>query len=92
MLQCDDQTLRSITETLVFHFDQEKFEQLLSRGSKSPLHVRKHREISIAKVPLATSKKQVSVETLRLPVNLTLPHARLDKLCASLSQSQLGLN
>jgi len=34
--QCDDQTLGSIAETLVIHFDQEKFEQLLSRGSKSP--------------------------------------------------------
>ena len=39
--QGDDQTLRFIVETLVIHFDQEKFEQLLSGGSKSLLHVRK---------------------------------------------------
>jgi len=39
------------------------FEQLLSGGSKSPLHVRKHREVNVARAPLATSWKQVSVET-----------------------------
>jgi len=38
--QCDDQTFGSIAETLVIHFDQERFEQLLSGGSTSPLHVR----------------------------------------------------
>ena len=38
--QCDDQTLGSIAETLVLHFDQEKFDQLLSEGSTSPLNVR----------------------------------------------------
>jgi len=53
--QCDDQTFRSIAETLVIHFDQEKFEQLLSGGSKSPLRVCKHKEVSIARAPLATS-------------------------------------
>ena len=46
--QCDDQTLESITETLVIHFDQEKFEQLLSWCSTSPLHVRKHRKVSVS--------------------------------------------
>jgi len=61
--QCDDQTLGFLAETLVIHFDQEKFEQLLSGGNKSPLHVHKHRKVSVAKVPLATSGKQVSVET-----------------------------
>jgi len=61
--QCDDQTFGSIAETLVIHFDQEKFEQLLSGGSKSPLRVRKHREVSVARAPLANSWKQVSVET-----------------------------
>ena len=65
MSQCDDQTLRSIAETLVIHFDQEKFEQLLSGGNKSPLHVHKHRKVSVAKVPLATSGK-VSVETIKV--------------------------
>ena len=63
MSQCDDQTLGSIAETLVINFDQEKFEQLLIRGNKNPLRVRKHRKVSIANVSLATSEKQVSVET-----------------------------
>ena len=65
--QCDDQTLGSIAKTLVIHFDQEKFDQLLSGGSKSPLHVCKHKKVSVAKVPLATSRKQVSVETIKVP-------------------------
>ena len=65
--QCDDQTLESITETLIIHFDQEMLEQLLSGGSKSPLHVRKHRKASVAKVPLAPSENQVSVETIKVP-------------------------
>ena len=54
--QCDDQTLGSIAETLIIYFDQEKFE-LLSGGNKSPLHVRKHRKVSVAKIPLAISGK-----------------------------------
>ena len=57
VLQCHDQTLGSIAETLVINFDQEKFEQLLARGSKNPLRVRKHRKVSITNVPLATSEK-----------------------------------
>jgi len=39
--QCD---IGSTVETLVIHFDQERFEQLLSGGSTNPLHVRKHRK------------------------------------------------
>jgi len=65
--QCDDQSIGSIAETLVIHFDQEKFEQLLSVGTEIPLHVRKYKKVSIAKVPLATSEKQVSVETIKVP-------------------------
>ena len=61
--QYDDQTLWFIAKTLVVHIDQKKFEQLLFGGSKSPLHVRKHREVSVARIPLATSWKQVSFET-----------------------------
>jgi len=38
--QCD---IGSTTESLVIHFDQEKFEQLLSEGSTSPLYGRKRR-------------------------------------------------
>ena len=53
--QCDDQTFGSVAETLVIHFDQERFEQLLSGGSTSPPHMCKHREVSVARAPLATS-------------------------------------
>ena len=51
--QCDDQTFESITETLVIYFDQERFEQLLSGGSTSALHV--HKGVSVARAPLANS-------------------------------------
>ena len=44
--QCDDQTSRSITETPVIRSDQKKFEQLLPRGSKTPLRTRK--EVGVA--------------------------------------------
>jgi len=50
--QCDNQTLGSTAETLVIQFDQEKFEQLLFEGSSSPINVRKHRKISLARTPL----------------------------------------
>ena len=53
--QCDDQTLGSIAEMLVINFDQERFEQLLSEGITSPLHVRKHRKVSVTRAPLTTS-------------------------------------
>jgi len=55
--QCDDLTLGSIAETLVIYFDQERFEQLLFKGSTSPLHVHKHRKTSVARAPLTTSWK-----------------------------------
>ena len=59
MSQCDDQTFGSVAETLVIQFNQERFEQFLFGGSTSPLH----REVSVARAPLANSWKQVSVET-----------------------------
>ena len=59
----DVQTLGSTTELLVIHFDQEKFEQLLSGGSASSLHVRKHRKSIVTRALLDTAWKQVSVET-----------------------------
>ena len=34
--QCDDQTFWSIAEMLVIHFDQERFEQLLSGVAQAP--------------------------------------------------------
>jgi len=64
MPQCD---VGSTTETLVIHFGQERFEQLFSESGTSPLHVRKHRKISVARPPLITSWKQVSVETTEVP-------------------------
>ena len=73
VLQCDDQTFRSIAETPVIHFGPEKFKQLLSRGSKSPLRMRKHKEVGGARAPLANSSKQVSAETdkaLRKPITV----------------------
>ena len=57
MSQCDDQTLGSIAEILVINFDQEKFEQLLTGGSKNLLCVSKQRKVSVASVPLDTSRK-----------------------------------
>jgi len=46
VLQCDNQTRGFIAKTLVIHFDQESFEQLLSGGSTNPLHVHKHRKVT----------------------------------------------
>ena len=60
--QCDNQTLRFSVEMLDINFDQEKFEEHLSQGSKSSLFVRKHRLVSIAKVPLANSLNQAFTE------------------------------
>jgi len=60
--QCNVQTLGSIVGTLVIQFDQEKFEQLLSKGCSSLINVRKHRKISLAKTLHANAGKQVSVE------------------------------
>ena len=47
--QCNGQNLEPVIfENLVIHFDQEKFEELISEGSPV-LHTRKHRKISVAK-------------------------------------------
>ena len=40
VLQCNDQSLSSVAETMIIQFDQKKFKQLLSGGSKSPLYMR----------------------------------------------------
>jgi len=50
--QCDEQITETVGETLVIHFYQEMFEQLLSEGSQSPVNVCKHRKISLAKTPM----------------------------------------
>jgi len=67
--QCDNQTLGSTTEILVIHFDQEKFEQLLSEGDTRPLKVRKHRKIFLARTLLAKDWKPVSIETSTTPTS-----------------------
>jgi len=60
--QCDNQTLESTAEILVIHFDQKKFEQLLSEGGTSPLNVRIHRKISLARTPLAKIWKPITIK------------------------------
>jgi len=62
--QCD---VGSTAETLIIHFDQERFEQLLSRGGTSLLHMRNHRKVSVARASLASSWKQVSIEPTEVP-------------------------
>jgi len=48
--QCEGQNPEPVTfENLVIHFDQGKFEELLSEDSPV-LHIRKHRKVSMAKV------------------------------------------
>ena len=48
--QCEGQNPEPVTfENLVIHFDQGKFEELLSEGSLV-LHTWKHRKVSMAKV------------------------------------------
>ena len=82
--QCDDQTLGSIAETLVIHFDQEKFEQLLYGGITSPLHVHKHRKVRIARRALATSWKQVFVKTNKVLCKpITVSSEATQTLCES---------
>ena len=87
--QCD---VGSTTGTLIIHFGQERFEQFLSGGSTSSLYVRKHRKVSVARAPLATSWKQVSIETTKVLCEpIREPQARLNRLHASLPQSQKRL-
>jgi len=48
--QCEGQNLKPVNfKNLVVHFDQGKFEELLSKGSPM-LHIRKHRKVSMTKV------------------------------------------
>jgi len=57
MSQCNSQNAEPvIVENLVIHFDQEKFEELLSGGSPA-WHARKHMKVSVAKAPMATEQK-----------------------------------
>ena len=50
MSQCEGQNPEPVTfKNLIVHFDQGKFEKLLSKGSPV-LHTRKYRKVSMAKV------------------------------------------
>ena len=62
VLQHEDQTLKTTTETFVISFDHEKFEEILSQSGNSPLLVRQHRKITLTKAPLAVSLKPISFE------------------------------
>ena len=63
MFPCNDETFESSAKTLVIQFDQEKFEEVLSGGGKSPSNVHKHRKISVVRSPLITVEKQVFDKT-----------------------------
>jgi len=57
MSQCNSQNAETIiVKNLVIHFDQEKFEELLSGGSPSR-HAQMYRKVSVAKPPVATEQK-----------------------------------
>ena len=88
-LQCNGKNAEPITvKNLVIHFDQEKFEELLF-GDGLAFHARKHRKVSVAKVPLAIDQKQLQ---LRLYPTLCQPRARVSKPCSNSLQSQLRLS
>jgi len=67
--QCNGQNPEPVTfKNLVVHFDQGKFEELLSEGSPM-LHTRKHKKVSMAKV---FSPSWASNRTDLLPTPLSL--------------------
>ena len=64
--QCKGQNLQPVTfENLVVHFDQEKFEELLSGGGLM-LHARKHRKVSMTKV----SEQKPGAQFCQTPLSL----------------------
>ena len=72
MSQCNDQNPKPVTvENLVVHFDQEKFEELLSGGSPV-LHTRKHMRVSVAKTLVATEQKSALTVHANLQTSLQL--------------------
>ena len=70
--QCDGHHPEPVN--LVVHFDQEKFEELLSEGSPV-LHIRKHSKVSMAKVSEQKLEGDSSQLTrlAKFPVSLNLP-------------------
>jgi len=62
MSQYNGQNVEPVTvKNLVIHFDQEKFEELLCRGSPA-LHAWKHKRVHVAKTPLAINQKAAPIE------------------------------
>ena len=65
-------------ENLVIHFDQEKFERLLSEGSPV-FHARKHRKISVAKAleqkPTLTGRIAERASSQLLSASIEAKHA-----------------
>jgi hypothetical protein len=59
--QHDKIAMGDMAETLVIEFDQDKYEELLSSGKSSPISMRKHRKITIAKA-MITAASDVPVE------------------------------
>jgi len=55
--QCDISFMRKTVESLVMEFDQAKYEEFLSSGSKSPRVARQYRRVS------SEIRSQVSSET-----------------------------
>ena len=89
MSQCNGQSAEPINvKNLVIHFDQEKFEELLSWGGPA-LHARKQRRVSVAKAPLATDQKVGPIEAVSKHMQ---PRARLSEPCSNSPQSQLRLS
>ena len=77
-LQCKSQNLEPVTfENLVVHFDQGKFEELLSGGG-SMLRARKHGKVSMVRFRSRNQKQNPSntsqprVWLVRFPANLSL--------------------
>jgi len=76
MSQCNDQSTEPITvEYLVIHFDQEKFEELLSRGDPT-LHTQKYRKASVAKSIPVTDQKAAPTEAMSNPMPGACPVKR----------------
>ena len=68
MSQCNSQSAEPITvKNLVIHFEQEKFEELLS-GDSPMLYAQKHRRVSVAKVSLAIDQKAAPIEAVSKPM------------------------
>ena len=68
MSQYNGQNVGPVTvENFIIHFDQEKFEEVLSGGGPA-LHARKHKRVFVAKTLVATEQKTAPTETVSEPI------------------------